>query len=184
MFKFNLQISTLMLTMQMYFHGGMTETILFECWKITEETGLIGSMVAIFFLAFFYEALKFYREHLYRHSFKTVEINTASVPVENGGGAVKETHKTVQYVKIIMVFPVFILCLLAFAWSFHSPLLQIPSCHILLFTFFTFHPRQDFLSFGPFPCLRHSWSDSYIHFSRKLWMSSKPGLGECGRWWW
>jgi copper transporter 1 len=81
---------------QMYFHGGEKETILFEFWKIDETAGLITSMVAIFFLAFVYEALKFYREHLYRHSFQTVQVDTVSVPVENGGGAVKETHKTVQ----------------------------------------------------------------------------------------
>ncbi|OXA57678.1 High affinity copper uptake protein 1 [Folsomia candida] len=81
--------------MHMFFHGGVKETILFEWWKITDVGGLIGSMIAIFFLAFFYEALKFYREHLYRHSFKTVELNTLSVPVENGS-SVKETHKTVQ----------------------------------------------------------------------------------------
>lgn len=81
----------------MYFHGGEKETILFEFWKISDTAGLIGSMVAIFFLAFFYEALKFYREHLYRNSFRTVQVNTMSVPAENGG-AVKETHKTVQCV--------------------------------------------------------------------------------------
>lgn len=42
----------------MFFHGGVKETILFEWWKITDVGGLIGSMIAIFFLAFFYEALK------------------------------------------------------------------------------------------------------------------------------
>jgi hypothetical protein len=83
--------------MQMYFHGGDKETILFAFWKISTPTGLLLSMLAIFFLAFCYEALKFYREHLYRNSFQTVQVNTISMPVENGG-ALKETQKTVQYV--------------------------------------------------------------------------------------
>jgi len=79
----------------MYFHGGTKETILFEFWNTSEIGGLIASMLVIFLLAFVYEALKFYREHLYRHSFQTVQVDTVSVPAENGG-ATKETHKTVQ----------------------------------------------------------------------------------------
>jgi copper transporter 1 len=81
--------------MHMFFHGGETEYILFEFWKTTELGGLLGSMLAVFVLAFMYEALKFYREHLYRHSFRTIQYNTVTVPVENGG-SVKETQKTVQ----------------------------------------------------------------------------------------
>ncbi|CAG7725554.1 unnamed protein product, partial [Allacma fusca] len=81
--------------MSMWFHAGYDETILFQFWKISDIGGLIGSIVFIFFLAFAYEALKFYRELLYRRSFRAVQYNTVTVPVENGG-AVKETHKTVQ----------------------------------------------------------------------------------------
>jgi len=81
--------------MHMFFHGGTNATILFEGWEVSETGAFIGSVVAVFFLAFLYEPLKFYREHLYRHSFKTVEVNTVSLQVENGG-AEKETHKTVQ----------------------------------------------------------------------------------------
>lgn len=81
--------------MEMFFHARLKETILFEFWETSEIGGLIGSMVFIFFLAFAYEALKFYREHLYRHSFRAVQYNTVTVPAENGG-QVKETHKTVQ----------------------------------------------------------------------------------------
>ncbi len=106
----------------MYFHGGMNETILFEFWKISDEGGLIASMIGIFLLAFFYEALKFYREHLYRHSFKTVEVNTLSVPVENGG-AVKETHKTVQYVQqysLLISFSILLLLAWFIYYCFHS----------------------------------------------------------------
>jgi len=64
------------MNMHMFFHGGETETILFQFWTTTETMGFLASIVAIFFLAFLYEALKFYREHLYRHSFQTVQVNT------------------------------------------------------------------------------------------------------------
>ena len=80
---------------QMFFHTGTNETILFKCWETTDILGLLGSMLAIFFLAFLYEALKFYREHLYRHSFRTIQYNTVTVPAENGG-TLKETQKIVQ----------------------------------------------------------------------------------------
>jgi copper transporter 1 len=79
----------------MYFHAGEEATILFAFWKISEIGGLLASMVVVFLMAFSYEALKFYREHLYRHSFQTVQYNTVSLPVENGA-CIKETHKTVQ----------------------------------------------------------------------------------------
>jgi len=79
----------------MFFHAGVSETILFEFWKVSEVGMMILSMIIIFLLAFIYEALKFYREHLYRHSFQTVQLNTLAVPVENGG-TIQETHKTVQ----------------------------------------------------------------------------------------
>jgi len=79
----------------MYFHAGSEETILFSFWKISDTGELLASMVVVFFLAFSYEALKFYREHLYRHSFKTVQYNTMSLAVDNGG-CQRETRTTVQ----------------------------------------------------------------------------------------
>lgn len=49
----------------MCFHFGCNETILFEFWKISSVTGLIGSMVGIFFMAALYEGLKYYRYDFY-----------------------------------------------------------------------------------------------------------------------
>lgn len=49
----------------MCFHFGYNETILFEFWKISSVTGLIGSMVGIFFMAALYEGLKYYRYDFY-----------------------------------------------------------------------------------------------------------------------
>jgi len=80
---------------QMFFHFGFGDTILFEFWKPMEAGTLIASMVVIFLISFLYEALKFYREHLYRKSFRTIQYNTVTIPDENGG-TLKETQKTVQ----------------------------------------------------------------------------------------
>ena len=56
--------------MMMYFHGGYNEVILFEFWKISTIGGLIGSMVACFFMGILYEGLKFLREFLINHELK------------------------------------------------------------------------------------------------------------------
>jgi len=61
--------------MKMYFHGGYTEVILFDSWRIDSLGGLIGSMVACFFLGILYEGLKFARDHVTRTSgFKTMRL--------------------------------------------------------------------------------------------------------------
>ena len=52
--------------MKMYFHGGVTEVILFDFWRIDSVGGLIGSMVGCFAMAVAYEAIKFYREKVER----------------------------------------------------------------------------------------------------------------------
>jgi len=51
-------------SMAMYFHFGYDEIILFSCWTISSVGGLIGSMVALFWMAMLYEGLKVFREYL------------------------------------------------------------------------------------------------------------------------
>jgi len=114
--------------MHMYFHFDVSAYILFEFWKTEEVGGLIGSMIAIFFLAFLYEALKFYREHLYRHSFRTIQYNTVTVPVENGG-SVKETQKTVQ-VKMLSTMH---------AWQTVLHVVQVIISYFLMLIFMTYN---------------------------------------------
>ena len=50
--------------MQMYFHGGCDEVILFDWWRISTYGGLVASMFACIVLAILYEVLKVYREHV------------------------------------------------------------------------------------------------------------------------
>jgi len=81
--------------MHMAFQAGLNEVILFTCWTTSGLWSMIGSCVIIFLLAFCYEALKFYREILYRRSCRTVQYNTVTVPVQNGR-IVKETQGSVE----------------------------------------------------------------------------------------
>ena len=50
--------------MQMFFHGGCDEVILFDWWRISTYSGLIASMLACAVLAILYEGLKVFREHV------------------------------------------------------------------------------------------------------------------------
>jgi len=50
--------------MQMFFHGGCDEVILFDWWRISTYGGLAASMFVCVVLAILYELLKVYREHV------------------------------------------------------------------------------------------------------------------------
>ncbi|XP_058826292.1 high affinity copper uptake protein 1-like [Topomyia yanbarensis] len=50
--------------MQMSFHGGSCEVILFPAWATTETGQFVGAWFGFFLLALLYEGLKFYREIL------------------------------------------------------------------------------------------------------------------------
>ena len=50
--------------MQMFFHGGCDEVILFDWWRISTYGGLAASMFVCIVLAILYELLKVYREHV------------------------------------------------------------------------------------------------------------------------
>jgi len=114
--------------MSMFFHFGVSETILFKFWKPTEVGTLLASMLVIFLIAFLYEALKFYREHLYRKSFRTIQYNTVTVPVENGG-TLQETQKTVQ-VKMMS---------LMHTWQTVLHMVQVILSYLLMLIFMTYN---------------------------------------------
>ncbi|XP_069676895.1 high affinity copper uptake protein 1 isoform X5 [Periplaneta americana] len=70
--------------MVMSFHAGYCETVLFDGWKVSSIGSLIGSMVGIFFLAMFYEGLKYYREYLFWKTYNSLQYRAVSVPAEKG----------------------------------------------------------------------------------------------------
>uniref|UniRef100_A0A182QWK7 Copper transport protein n=1 Tax=Anopheles farauti TaxID=69004 RepID=A0A182QWK7_9DIPT len=51
--------------MQMSFHGGSCEVILFPSWATTEVGAFVGAIFGFFLLAFAYEGLKYARELLH-----------------------------------------------------------------------------------------------------------------------
>lgn len=59
--------------MKMWFHGGATEVILFDFWRIDSAFGLIVSFILIFFLGALYEGLKWYRIYLQLKESKRVQ---------------------------------------------------------------------------------------------------------------
>ncbi|XP_006816476.1 high affinity copper uptake protein 1-like [Saccoglossus kowalevskii] len=80
--------------MMMYFHFSTKVTILFKEWTIDGSVGaMLGSCIAIFFLAVFYEGLKVLRESLLRKN--VVNVRYSSMPVGKQGGSdtvLTETH--------------------------------------------------------------------------------------------
>lgn len=47
--------------LQMSFHGGVEETILFKDWRIDNAQGMVGSAIGVILLTALYEGLKAYR---------------------------------------------------------------------------------------------------------------------------
>ncbi|XP_060074714.1 high affinity copper uptake protein 1-like isoform X2 [Ylistrum balloti] len=74
--------------MQMYFHTGVKEYILFETLLTSTAGDMGGACVAIFFLAVLYEGLKVLREHLLRKSLTT---NRYSSVTATGNGFSQDT---------------------------------------------------------------------------------------------
>jgi len=91
--------------MSMSFHFGKSETILFEFWKTTDVGGMIGSCIFIFFLAIAYEALKFYRDYLFRVKTEYYQNKVAQQPPTENNGLVRPNYRTV-YMKMASSFHV------------------------------------------------------------------------------
>ncbi|KAF4525411.1 hypothetical protein B566_EDAN004154 [Ephemera danica] len=66
--------------MEMTFHFGHCENVLFDWWQIRGPGSLIGSMIGIFIIAALYEGLKYYREYLFWRSNNAVQYRTVSPP--------------------------------------------------------------------------------------------------------
>lgn len=70
--------------MIMYFHVGLTETILFKDWAVNSVGGMIGSVVGVFIMAVMYEGLKYFREHLFRLHFSSMHYSSVAVTGQDG----------------------------------------------------------------------------------------------------
>jgi copper transporter 1 len=68
--------------MQMVFHFGCEEQVLFSFWNFSSVEGLIGSMFGIFVMATLYEGLKYYRECLFWKHYNKLQYRSVQVPPE------------------------------------------------------------------------------------------------------
>jgi len=84
--------SDMAMTMAMSFHVGYEETILFSGWKTTTVGGMVGSCIGVFFIAILYEALKYYREYLFKQSFASVTYSSVS----SGSIDASKIHKSIK----------------------------------------------------------------------------------------
>lgn len=84
--------------MSMAFHWGYNEVILFDQWKISSASGLIASMLGIFFLAALYEGVKYYREYLFWKTYNALHYR--SIPAQNRGGSIEENKDTAKVVPV------------------------------------------------------------------------------------
>lgn len=87
--------SSMDMHMAMYFHTGFTETILFKDWAVSSVAGMVGSVVGVFFMAALYEALKYFREHLFRLHFSSMSYSSVSVMGQDGR-TLTEVHQIVR----------------------------------------------------------------------------------------
>ena len=78
----------------MFFHGGYSETVLFESWKISSVGGLVGSVIGIIIMAALYEGLKYYREYLFWRTYNALQYRSVSMPQEKN--VVAEDNRVVQ----------------------------------------------------------------------------------------
>lgn len=123
--------------MSMSFHGGFTETILFDCWKISTVSGLIGSMIGIMIMAALYEGLKYYREYLFWKTYNSLQYRSVSMPREKN--VVAEDNRVVQMVgEVIHKQPP---TMLSWMHTFQTLLhiIQIVLSYFLMLIFMTFN---------------------------------------------
>ncbi|XP_014677854.1 PREDICTED: high affinity copper uptake protein 1-like [Priapulus caudatus] len=63
--------------LQMSFHGGFSELIVFDIWRVDTMSGMIWSALAVFTLALIYEGLKIWQENLLMQAQKACVRYTA-----------------------------------------------------------------------------------------------------------
>ncbi|KAL3252015.1 hypothetical protein MRX96_054960 [Rhipicephalus microplus] len=97
--------------MAMYFHTGFTETILFKDWAVSSVAGMVGSVVGVFFMAALYEALKYFREHLFRLHFSSMSYSSVSVTGRDGrtlnGGPSNSQEQDSELATLATDFPTY-----------------------------------------------------------------------------
>lgn len=123
--------------MSMTFHGGYCEKVLFESWKISSVSGLIGSMIGIMIMAALYEGLKYYREYLFWKMYNSLQYRSVKMSQEKN--VVAEDNRVVHMVgEVIHKQPP---TMLSWMHSFQTLLhiVQIVLSYFLMLIFMTYN---------------------------------------------
>jgi len=125
--------------MEMAFHGGYNETILFKQWTISSCSGLFYSMLVIFIFGVLYEGLKYYRENLFWKSYNSLQYRAVSAPEKNGGSVEADNSRVVHMVgEVVHRSPPTIFSLMHFYQSFLH-LVQVTLSLMLMLIFMTYN---------------------------------------------
>lgn len=81
--------------MEMYFHFGVSEYVLFKDWKVTTVGGMIASVIGVFLLGMLYEGLKYFREYLFKQYVSKIQFSTVAMTGESG--RVTQVHKVERH---------------------------------------------------------------------------------------
>ncbi|KAG8177007.1 hypothetical protein JTE90_006951 [Oedothorax gibbosus] len=81
--------------MQMYFHFGFDEYVLFKEWKISTVGGMLASVFGVFLIGMLYEGLKYFREHLFKKHVSNIQFSTVAITGESG--KVTQVHKVERH---------------------------------------------------------------------------------------
>lgn len=77
--------------MDMTFHFGVKEKVLFDSWDVNGQWTMLLSCVGIFFMAVMYEGIKYYRENLLWKTYNTLHYRA----VDENAVPDSENHKSV-----------------------------------------------------------------------------------------
>jgi len=124
--------------MEMAFHGGYNETILFKQWTISSCSGLLYSMVAIFILGVLYEGLKYYRENLFWKSYNSLQYRAVSAPEKNGSVEADNSRVVHMVGEVVHRSPPTIFSTMHFYQSFLH-LIQVTLSLMLMLIFMTYN---------------------------------------------
>ncbi|CAG5018857.1 unnamed protein product [Parnassius apollo] len=126
--------------MSMTFHGGYMETILFSWWKVTDMGEFMGSFLAIFIMALFYEGLKYYRKHLLWKTYTGLQY-CAVAPPDKGVANIcaADEPQVIQSMPHVLERNIPTMMSAAHAWQTVLHGIQVLVSYMLMLVFMTYN---------------------------------------------
>ncbi|ETN58243.1 high affinity copper transporter [Anopheles darlingi] len=105
--------------MQMSFHGGSCEVILFPSWATTEAGAFVGATIGFFLLAFLYEGLKYGRELLHVNHTGKLSPSVAGVQKRTIRDALlNRVHIVQSLLHLVQVIVSYLLMLIVMTYNY------------------------------------------------------------------